>query len=44
MSRKMIDYKVEGGKITSIDGYEVGGGGSGGIAITNYKVKNIYQI
>lgn len=26
MSRKMIDYQVEGGKITSIDGYEVGGG------------------
>lgn len=27
MSRKMIDYKVEDGKIVSIDGYEVGGGG-----------------
>ena len=27
MSRKMIDYKVENGKIVSIDGYEVGGGG-----------------
>ena len=26
MSRKMIDYKVEEGKITSIDGYEVSGG------------------
>ena len=26
MSRKMIDYKVEDGAITSIDGYEVGGG------------------
>ena len=25
MSRKMIDYKVEEGKITSIDGYSVGG-------------------
>ena len=25
MSRKMIDYKVEEGKITSIDGYKVGG-------------------
>ena len=25
----MIDYKVEDGKITSIDGYEVGGGGGG---------------
>ena len=24
----MIDYKVENGKITSIDGYEVGGGGT----------------
>ena len=28
MSRKMIDYKVEDGTITSIDGYEVGGGNS----------------
>lgn len=28
MSRKMIDYKVEDGTITSIDGYEVGGGGT----------------
>lgn len=28
MSRKMIDYKVENGTITSIDGYEVGGGGT----------------
>ena len=27
MSRKMIDYKVENGKIVSIDGYELGGGG-----------------
>ena len=26
MSRKMIDYKVENGTITSIDGYSVGGG------------------
>ena len=26
MSRKMIDYKVEDGKITSIDGYEIGRG------------------
>lgn len=25
MSRKMIDYKAEGGKIKSIDGYKVGG-------------------
>lgn len=28
MSRKMIDYKVEDGTITSIDGYELGGGGT----------------
>ena len=28
MSRKMIDYKVEDGKITSIDGYKVVGGGT----------------
>ena len=34
MSRKMIDYKVEDGKITSIDGYEVGGGGG-------YKIKKL---
>lgn len=34
MSRKMIDYKVEDGKITSIDGYEVGGGGG-------YEVKKL---
>ena len=26
MSRKMIEYEVENGKITSIDGYSVGGG------------------
>ena len=31
----MIDYKVENGKITSIDGYEVGGGGGSG---GNYSV------
>ena len=30
MSRKMIDYKVDNGKIVSIDGYEVGGGSGGG--------------
>lgn len=30
MSRKMIDYHVEGGKITSIDGYKVGGDEVGG--------------
>lgn len=41
MSRKMIDYKVENGKIVSIDGHELGGGGggSGGIAITNFEEK-----
>lgn len=27
MSRKMIEYEVADGKITSIDGYKVGGGG-----------------
>ena len=27
MSKRMADLKVEDGKITSIDGYEVGGGG-----------------
>ena len=26
MSRKMIDYQVEGDKISTIDGYKVGGG------------------
>ena len=35
MSRKMIDYKVEDGKIVSIDGYEVGGGGGG------YKIQKL---
>lgn len=31
MSKRMVDLKVSAGKITSIDGYEVGGGsGSGG--------------
>ena len=34
MSRKMVDYKVENGKIVSIDGYEVGGGGG-------YKIKKL---
>ena len=33
MSRKMIDYKVEDGKITSIDGYNVGGDELTGSAI-----------
>lgn len=43
MSRKMIDYKVEDGKITSIDGYEVGGGGSEEsytVAVTNVTLKS----
>ena len=33
MSRKMIEYEVEEGKITSIDGYEVGGDELTGAAI-----------
>ena len=33
MSRKMIDYQVEEGKITSIDGYKVGGDELTGAAI-----------
>ena len=37
MSKRMVDLKVADGKITSIDGYAVGG--SGGIAITNYEKK-----
>ena len=45
MSRKMIDYQVEEGKITSIDGYKVGGDtlvpGDKSIAITkNEKGEN----
>ena len=30
MSKRMVDLHVEGGKVTSINGYEVGGSGSGG--------------
>lgn len=37
MSRKMIDYKVENGKITSIDGYEVGGGENYNVAVQSAK-------
>ena len=33
MSRKMIDYQVEGNKISTIDGYKVGGGELTGEAI-----------
>lgn len=35
MSKRMIDYKVEEGKITSIDGYDVGGGALTGDALMN---------
>lgn len=34
MSKRMVDYKVENGKIVSIDGYEVGGGG-------DYQIKEL---
>lgn len=34
MSKRMVDYKVENGKIVSIDGYEVGGGG-------DYEIKEL---
>lgn len=30
MSKRMVDLQVEGGKIASINGYEVGGSGGGG--------------
>ena len=33
MSRKMIDYKVEDGTITSIDGYNLGVGGGGSYTV-----------
>lgn len=39
MSKRMVDLKVADGKLTSINGYEVGGSG-GGISIANYEVKN----
>ena len=35
MSRKMIEYQVDADKITSIDGYKVGGGGGKEIKSTN---------
>ena len=34
MSRKMIDYQVENGKISTIDGYKVGGGEAKKLKIT----------
>ena len=42
MRKRMVDLKVQDGKIASIDGYELGAGsgGSGGIAITNSEQKN----
>ena len=48
MSRKMIDYKVENGKITSIDGYEVAGGGTPGeenysVAVQSIKKEISYK-
>ena len=47
MSRKMIDDKVENGKITSIDGYEVGGGGGSGgnysVAVQSVKEEISYK-
>ena len=41
MSKRMVDLKVEAGKVTSIDGYEVGGGSSEGnisVKLTNSDV------
>ena len=35
MSKRMVDYKVEDGKIVSIDGYELAGGGS------DYEIKEL---
>lgn len=40
MSRKMIDYKVEDGTITSIDGYNLGVGGGGSYTVTPKLVKS----
>ena len=37
MSKRMVDLKVEDGKIASIDGYEVGGGGSGSLSVSVIK-------
>ena len=36
MSRKMIEYEVDKGKITSIDGYSVGGGDENVLTIIDY--------
>ena len=36
MSRKMIDYQVEGNKISTIDGYKVGGGDENALTIIDY--------
>lgn len=44
MSRKMIDYKVENGKITSIDGYKVGGGGENyNVAVQSAQIELKYD-
>lgn len=40
MSRKMIDYKVEDGTITSIDGYNLSVGGGGSYTATPKLVKS----
>ena len=40
MSRKMIDYKVENGAITSIDGYEVGGGKAKTVTVKQSDLEN----
>ena len=40
MSRKMIDYKVENGTITSIDGYEVGGGKAKTVTVKQSDLEN----
>ena len=37
MSKRMVDLKVEDGKITSINGYEVGGGGLGSLGVSVIK-------
>ena len=40
----MIDYKVEDGKIISIDGYEVGGGGYKIKKLTNSQMTTISKV
>ena len=37
MSKRMVDLKVDDGKVTSINGYEVGGGG--GSRLYNHHIK-----